>query len=72
MSLKINSFHKFSLRASDYDYDTKKKKTFFCVVWSTHCVQTDPAKNIWTRAYLIPERNGTGLEGKFIIIIVTV
>ena len=26
----------------------------------THCVQTDPAKNVWTRAYLIPERNRTG------------
>ena len=25
-----------------------------------HCVQTDPAKNVWTRAYLIPERNRTG------------
>ena len=24
-----------------------------------HCVQTDPAKNVWTRAYLIPEQNGT-------------
>jgi hypothetical protein len=24
-----------------------------------HCVQTDPAKNVWTRAYLIPERNRT-------------
>ena len=24
-----------------------------------HCVQTDPAKNFWTRAYLIPERNRT-------------
>jgi hypothetical protein len=24
-----------------------------------HCVQTDPAKNAWTRAYLIPERNRT-------------
>jgi hypothetical protein len=24
-----------------------------------HCVQTDPAKNVWTRAYLIPERNLT-------------
>jgi hypothetical protein len=23
------------------------------------CVQTDPAKNVWTRAYLIPERNQT-------------
>ena len=22
-----------------------------------HCVQTDPAKNVWTRAYLIPERS---------------
>jgi hypothetical protein len=22
-------------------------------------VQTDPAKNVWTRAYLIPERNRT-------------
>ena len=32
-----------------------------------HCVQTDPAKNVWTRAYLIPERNRTGRrqeEGK--------
>jgi hypothetical protein len=25
-----------------------------------HCVQTDPAKNVWTHAYLIPERNRTG------------
>jgi hypothetical protein len=25
----------------------------------THCVQTDLAKNVWTRAYLIPERNRT-------------
>ena len=24
-----------------------------------HCVQTDPAKNVWTRAYLIPGRNRT-------------
>ena len=24
-----------------------------------HCVQTDPAKNVLTRAYLIPERNRT-------------
>ena len=24
-----------------------------------HCVQTDPAKHAWTRAYLIPERNRT-------------
>jgi hypothetical protein len=24
-----------------------------------HCVQTDAAKNVWTRAYLIPERNRT-------------
>ena len=22
-----------------------------------HCVQTDPAKNVWTRAYLIPEKD---------------
>jgi hypothetical protein len=30
-------------------------------------VQTDPAKIVWTRAYLIPERNRTGRrqeEGK--------
>jgi hypothetical protein len=26
---------------------------------TNHCVQTDPAKNVWTRAYLIPERNRT-------------
>ena len=25
----------------------------------THCVQTDLAKNVWTPAYLIPERNWT-------------
>jgi hypothetical protein len=24
-----------------------------------HCVQTDLAKNVWTRVYLIPERNQT-------------
>jgi hypothetical protein len=30
------------------------------IVDHLHCVQTDPAKNVWTRAYLIPERNRTG------------
>jgi hypothetical protein len=29
------------------------------VIRVIHCVQTDPAKNVWTRAYLIPERNRT-------------
>jgi hypothetical protein len=29
-----------------------------CDEWD-HCVQTDPAKNVLTRAYLIPERNRT-------------
>ena len=24
---------------------------------TNHCVQTDPAKHVWTGAYLIPERN---------------
>jgi hypothetical protein len=36
-------------------------------LYTVHCVQTDPAKNVWTRAYLIPERNRTGRrqeEGK--------
>jgi hypothetical protein len=35
--------------------------------YTVHCVQTDPAKNVWTRAYLIPERHRTGRrqeEGK--------
>ena len=27
--------------------------------WCMHCVQTDPGKNVWTSAYLIPERNQT-------------
>ena len=39
----------------------------FVVIWLPklfsylylHCVQTDLAKNVWTRAYLIPERNRT-------------
>jgi hypothetical protein len=34
---------------------------------SRHCVQTDPAKNVWIRAYLILERNRTVIrqeEGK--------
>jgi 3-methyladenine DNA glycosylase Mpg len=26
---------------------------------NAHCVQTDSAKNVWIRAYLIPERNRT-------------
>ena len=30
---------------------------FFFYMRQQHCVQTDPAKNVWTRAYLIPERN---------------
>ena len=29
------------------------------VLDENHCVQTDPAKHVWTRAYLIPERNRT-------------
>ena len=36
-------------------------------IWVFNTVQTDPAKNVWTRAYLIPERNRTGRrqeEGK--------
>ena len=28
-------------------------------IYIYHCVQTDPAKIVWTRAYLIPERNRT-------------
>jgi hypothetical protein len=35
-------------------YLTKK-----IVFWHNHCVQTDPAKNAWTCAYLIPERTRT-------------
>jgi hypothetical protein len=37
------------------------------IIFRKHCVQTDPIKNVWTRAYLIPERNRTGRrqeEGK--------
>ena len=30
-----------------------------CYIVYIHCVQTDPAKNVWTRVYLIPERNRT-------------
>jgi hypothetical protein len=36
-------------------------------IWVFNTVQTDPAKNAWIRAYLIPERNRTGRrqeEGK--------
>jgi hypothetical protein len=29
------------------------------ILFFVHCVQNDPAKNVWTRAYLIPERNRT-------------
>ena len=40
-----------------------KVKVLFNEPWiemiKVHCVQTDPAKNVWTRAYLIPERNRT-------------
>jgi hypothetical protein len=35
----------------------EKGQTMICK--NTTCVQTDPAKNVWTRAYLIPERNRT-------------
>ena len=34
-------------------------RTRMFILYIYHCVQTDPAKNIWTRAYLIPERNRT-------------
>jgi hypothetical protein len=30
------------------------------IVDHLHCVQTEPAKYVWTHAYLIPERNRTG------------
>jgi hypothetical protein len=38
-----------------------KKKIEICYTNEVqyHCVQTDPATNVWTRAYLIPERNRT-------------
>ena len=45
---------RFALKTTDRLYN-----------WTTsvrlieHCVQTNPAKNVWTRAYLIPERNRT-------------
>jgi hypothetical protein len=42
-------------------------KTDNFIFTNKHCVQTDPAKDVWTRAYLIPERNWTGRrheEGK--------
>ena len=33
-----------------------------------HCVQTDPAKNVWTRAYLIPERQEEGKNSVFLFV----
>jgi hypothetical protein len=39
--------------------DHSYKSFFHLYKQMTHCVQTDPAKNVWTRAYLIPERNRT-------------
>jgi hypothetical protein len=35
------------------------QKHALCIKLCHHCVQTDPAKNVWTRTYLIPERNRT-------------
>jgi hypothetical protein len=40
-------------RGNQNPYISKKNRQH------NHCVQTDPAKNVWTRAYLIPERNRT-------------
>jgi hypothetical protein len=40
----------------------RSKVYIYCIGISnklSHYVQTDPAKNVWTRAYLIPERNRT-------------
>ena len=47
-------------------------------LYTVHCVQTDLAKNVWTRAYLIPERNRTGRrqeEGKnsvYLLVLLTI
>jgi hypothetical protein len=35
----------------------KTKISLTVKILHLHCVQTDPAKNVRTRAYLIPERN---------------
>ena len=35
----------------------------------SYSVQTDPAKNVWTRAYLIPERNRTVRRQEFCLFI---
>jgi hypothetical protein len=35
-------------------YTHSRDEYFFFDFTHLHCVQTDPAKNAWTRAYLIP------------------
>jgi hypothetical protein len=40
-------------------YIISSNETVLCISYvleNCHCVQTNPAKNFWTRAYLIPER----------------
>ena len=42
-----------------YFYSKQSKNNLLLIIKQVHCVQTDPTKNVWTRAYLIPERNRT-------------
>ena len=42
-----------------YDLSPEGEYELCCLHVCDHSVQTDPAKNVWTRAYLIPERNRT-------------
>jgi hypothetical protein len=42
-----------------YQYNQGYKSLVQYMIRHIHCVQTDPAKNVWTRANLIPERNRT-------------
>ena len=48
-----------------HDIKTLKKNSMSPIRFDPHCVQTDPAKNVWTRAYLIPERNRTVRRQEF-------
>jgi hypothetical protein len=69
--MKINAKHKQPIKIKDTNLEEVEEFTYLGSIVNIeggtdadvkkphHCVQTDPAKNVWTRAYLIQERTRT-------------
>ena len=54
-----SNFDAVLISCNNRAYYISEKNSMSPIRFDPHCVQTDPAKYVWTRAYLIPERNRT-------------